>query len=108
MRAIFCFIGNLSAANPGVGISRIATSVVICMAAFENHKPVLLRQWPGIEGSQNLATGIQLRNALITHHVPYVPSTPIITMQMIRIFLVANTRKYCIRMEAFAHRTAAL
>lgn len=83
-------------------------SVVMCMAAFENHNPVLLRQCPGIEGSQNLATGIQLRKALITHHAPYAPSTAIITVQMILIFLVANTRKYCIRIEAFAHRTAAL
>lgn len=83
-------------------------SVAMCMLALENHNPGLLKQKPGIVGSQNFATGTQFKNALITAHVPYKAKIDIIIQQTIRMRCVGNTRKYCIRMEAFAQRTAAL
>lgn len=108
INAIFCLRGKSTAIRAGIGIRRIARSVVMCMLAFENHSPGWLRQCPLIEASQNLATGIQLRNALITAQVPYMPRIEIMIQQMTRIRCVGKTRKYCIKMEAFAQRTAAL
>lgn len=70
MSAIFCFRGRSIAISAGMGMIKIAKSVVICMLALENHRPGLLRQKPGMELSQNLATGTQFRNALITAQVP--------------------------------------
>lgn len=78
------------------------------MDAFENQSPLLLKQNPGSEGSQNLATGMQLRKALKTAQVPYAASMPIMTQQMQRIRLVGKTRKYCMRMDALAQSSAAL
>lgn len=106
--ANFCLRGRSMAMSAGIGMMRIARSVAICMLAFENHSAVLLKQEPGIEGSQNFATGIQFKNALITAHVPYIPRIEIIIQQTTRMRCVGNTRKYCIRMEALAQRTAAL
>ena len=87
---------------------RMTRSVVICIDALENHRPSELRQNPGIDGSQNLATGTQLRKALRTAQVPYVANTAIMSQQMRRIRLVGKTRKYCIRIEALAQSKAAL
>lgn len=78
------------------------------MLAFENQSPGLLKQNPGIESSQNLATGMQFKNALITAHVPYIARIVIIIQQTSRMRCVGKTRKYCMRMDAFAQRTAAL
>lgn len=91
-----------------MGMIKIARSVAICIDALENQRPGELRQWPGIAGFQNLATGTQLRKALSTHQVPYVASTTIMVQQMTRMRCVGKTRKYCIRIVAFAQRTAAL
>lgn len=106
--AIFCLFGMSMAIKAGIGIIRIARSVVMCILAFENHRPGLLKQKPGRVGFQNLATGIQVKKALTTHHVPYTPKIVIITQQTMRIRRVGKTRKYCMRMDAFAQRTAAL
>lgn len=70
IRAAFCFLGISMAIKAGIGMIRITRSVVICILAFENHSPGLLKQKPGIESSQNLATGMQFRKALITAQVP--------------------------------------
>lgn len=75
-----------------MGMRKMAISVLICMAALENHSPFSLRQWPGTEGLQNFSTGMQLRNALNTAQVPYVASTAIITDDAIRVAFIANTR----------------
>lgn len=91
-----------------MGMMRITRSVVICILAFENHRPGLLKQKPGIESSQNLATGMQFRKALVTAQVPYRASMVIMTQHTTRMRCVGKTRKYCISMEAFAQRTAAL
>jgi len=108
MRATFCFFGSSSAAIAGIGITRIARSVAICMDAFENHRPFELRQVPATVGSQNRATGTQFRNALRTAHVPYVASKAIMIQQIWRMRLDGKTRKYCMRMDAFAQSNAAL
>ena len=70
IRTIFCLMGKFSFDKAGTGIARITRSVAICIAAFEYQRPFWDRQCPGIVGSQNLATGMQLRNALRTHQVP--------------------------------------
>lgn len=70
MRATFCLRGISIAIKAGIGIIRMTRSVVICILALENQRPGLLRQKPGIELSQNFATGTQVRNALITAQVP--------------------------------------
>lgn len=70
IKATFCFRGKSTAIRAGMGMIRIAISVEICILALENHRLVLFKQKPCIESSQNLATGMQLRNALITAHVP--------------------------------------
>lgn len=106
--ASFCLLGISIAIKAGIGIIRIARSVLICILAFENHRPGLLKQNPGRVGFQNLATGMQVKKALTTHQVPYMPRIVIITQQTMRIRRVGKTRKYCMRMEAFAQRTAAL
>jgi hypothetical protein len=106
--ASFCLLGISIAIKAGIGIIRIARSVVICILAFENQRPGLLKQKPGRVGFQNLATGTQVKKALTTHQVPYMPRIVIITQQTIRMRRVGKTRKYCMRMDAFAQRTAAL
>lgn len=80
----------------------------MCMAALENHNAGLFKQYPSIVGSQNFATGMQFKNALSTAQVPYRAKIVIMIQQIRRMRCVGNTRKYCIRIEAFAHRTAAL
>lgn len=70
IKAAFCFLGISIDINAGMGIIRMKTSVAMCMLAFENQSPGLLKQNPGIESSQNLATGTQFKNALMTAHVP--------------------------------------
>ena len=70
IKAIFCLCGNSSPDKAGIGINRITISVAMCMDAFENHSPSMLRQYPGRVGFQNLATGIQLRKALRTAQDP--------------------------------------
>jgi hypothetical protein len=70
IRASFCFLGISMAINAGMGIIRMARSVVMCILAFENHRPGLLKQKPGRVGFQNLATGTQVKKALTTHQVP--------------------------------------
>lgn len=65
-----CLRGNLNPFNAGMGMIKIAISVRICILALENHNASESRQYPLIEGSQNLATGMQLRNPLITAQVP--------------------------------------
>lgn len=70
IKAIFCLCGNSSPDKAGIGINKITISVAMCMDAFENHSPSMLRQYPGIVGFQNLATGMQLRKALRTAHDP--------------------------------------
>lgn len=70
IRTIFCLLGKFSLDKAGIGIARIARSVAICIPAFEYQRSFWDRQCPGIVGSQNLATGMQLRNALRTHQVP--------------------------------------
>lgn len=106
--AIFCLFGRSNVLSAGMGRIRIARSVVMCMLAFENHSPFMLRQYPGVSGAQNLDTGMQLRNALTTAHVPYEASTKSIAQQAMRILFVGKTRKYCSRIEALAQMTAAL
>ena len=96
------------ASSAGMGMVRMTRSVVICILALENQRPGLLKQNPGMESSQNFATGMQFKNALMTAHVPYKPRIVIMIQQMTRMRCVGNTRKYCIRMEALAQRTAAL
>ena len=108
IRATFCLLGKSSATSAGMGMIKIARSVAICIAALENQRPGLLRHWPGTAGFQNLATGTQLRKALSIHQVPYVASMAIIIQQITRMRWVGKTRKYCIRIVAFAQRTAAL
>lgn len=70
IRIIFCFLGISIAINAGIGMIKMARSVVICMLAFENHSPGRLRQYPGRVGFQNLATGMQVKKALMMHQVP--------------------------------------
>ena len=70
MRAALCLFGRKSANKDGIGMAKIARSVAIWMDALENQSPLELKQNPGMEGSQNLATGTQLRNALTIHHIP--------------------------------------
>ena len=67
---ILCFNGSLKLLRTGIGMTKIATSVNMCTLALENQRAFLLKQKPPIEVSQNLATGIQLRNPLTTAQVP--------------------------------------
>ena len=69
MRAAFCLLGRNRLTKDGIGMAKIARSVAIWMDALENQSPLELKQNPGIEGFQNLATGIQLRNALTIHQI---------------------------------------
>jgi hypothetical protein len=108
IKAIRCFLGSSRAAKAGTGIIRIAMSVAICIDAFENQSPFELRQEPAMVGSQNLATGMQFRKALRTAHEPYMTSTPIMARQVWRMPPDGKTRKYCMRIEAFAQSKAAL
>lgn len=101
-------MGKFNPTNAGTGITRIARSVAICIPAFEYQRFFELRQWPGIVGSQNLATGIQLKNALITHQVPYAARMAIMVQETIRMGRVGKTRKYCMRIVALASSTAVL
>lgn len=70
INATFCLLGISIDARAGIGIIKMAMSVVMCMAALENHNAGLFKQNPSIVGSQNLATGMQFKNALITAQVP--------------------------------------
>lgn len=108
INATFCFLGSSSLASAGIGITRIARSVTMCIAALLNQSASELRQEPGTERSQNLETGMQFRNALMTAHVPYVARIASMVQQVWRIDLEGKTRRYCIRMEALAHKRAAL
>lgn len=46
IRANFCFRGKSTANNAGMGMIKMARSVAICILAFENHRPGLLKQKP--------------------------------------------------------------
>lgn len=61
MSASFCMRGSCSCDSRGIGITSKVTSVRMFMEALKNQSPLKLRQWPGIEGSQNFATGTQFR-----------------------------------------------
>lgn len=108
IRATLCLLGKSRLYKAGIGITRIARSVAICIEALENHRAFELRHDPGIVGSQKRATGMQFKNPLSTAHVPYVTRIPIMVQQMRRMHLDGKTRKYCIRIDAFAQRSAAL
>lgn len=70
MRANFCFLGNCSDFRTGIGYTRMTMSVIMWIAEFENHKAFLSKQKPATVGSQNLARGTQLAQALMTVQVP--------------------------------------
>ena len=67
-------------------------SVKICILAFENHRALGLRQKPSIEGSQNFAMGMQLRNPLTTAQVPYVAKPAIAMLHVILMDREGKTR----------------
>lgn len=70
MRANFCFLGNCSDFRTGIGYMRMTISVIMWIAELENHKAFLSKQKPGTVGSQNLARGTQLAQALMMVQVP--------------------------------------
>lgn len=71
------------------------------MAELENHKDFLSRQKPGTVGSQNLARGTQLAQALIIVQVPYTARKAIKSQQARRIRDVEKTRLYWSRIDIF-------
>lgn len=55
IKPTFCFFGNLSAGNAGIGSVRIAMSVAMFMAAFPNQTGGSGKQYPlGIVFSRNM------------------------------------------------------
>lgn len=71
------------------------------MAELENHRDFLSRQNPGTLGSQNLARGTQLAQALTIVHVPYTARKAIKIQQARRIRGVEKTRLYWSRIDIF-------
>lgn len=76
-----------------------ARSVAMFIEALKNHNASKLRQFPGIDRSQNLATGTQLTKPLTMAHDEYSATMAITTQHAIRNILAGKMRRYWKRIE---------
>lgn len=70
MRAYFCRLGSCRFLSTGMGYIKIRISVRMWIPALENQRAVLLKQNPGVSGSQNFCTGTQVNQAVMNVHDP--------------------------------------
>lgn len=92
--ATFCFQGRCSEEIRGIGRIMRVKSVTMFTDAFENHSAVKSKQWPGNVGSQNFATGMQVRIALRTAHRYHPTRNARIQLQVVRMPLRGKVRRY--------------
>jgi hypothetical protein len=65
IKPVFCFFGNLSVDNAGIGSAGIAISVAMFMAAFPNQTGCSSKQYPlGIVLSQKYGIGLHMKLVL--------------------------------------------
>lgn len=108
INTIFCFSGNGTVRNNGMGITKMATSVTRLIEDPMSHQSRRAMHRPGTVRSQRLRRGIQARHIDTTCEIPKAMMKRRKTSQSFWKAGNGNTRRYCSRNAALIKGNAFL
>jgi hypothetical protein len=108
IKPTFCFFGSLRADSAGIGSVRIAMSVAMFMTAFPKQTGCSGKQYLLVMVlSQKYGTGLHMKIALTTLHMPYPTTMAKMIQHVRRIRVATKTRRYCRMMDILAKVSVA-